>query len=129
MQTLVIVLNKVEYMKTVLKILKDSGIRGATIIDGLGSNAKSNRQLTTTSFLASLVESLEQTGEVKKIIFSVVEKESQIEKATKLIDETVNQDDEKTSGAFMFTIPVGYTRGGEIEKHINRREKRLKEEG
>jgi len=128
MQVLVIVLNKVEYLDSIVKLLKESGIRGATILDGLGSKS-GNRQLNTRSFLASVVESLEQSGEVKKVIFSVVEKKAHIEKATKAIDELVNRDEDKISGAFMFTMPVNYMRGGELERHIIRRDKRSQEEG
>jgi len=122
MQVLVIVLNKIEYTETVISLMKKAGIRGATILDGLGSKKKGNNELNTTSFLASLVESLDQRNHAKKVIFSVVEKEIHIEKALKSINEVVNNPEDGESGAFVFTIPVNYMRGGELERHIIRRD-------
>lgn len=121
MQVMVIVLNKTEYTETVIGLLKKAGIRGATILDGLGSKRRNN-DLNTISFLATLVNNLDQRSHAKKVIFSVVEKESHIDKATTLINETVNTSDDKETGAFMFTIPVNYMRGGELERHIIRRD-------
>lgn len=122
MQALVIIVNKIEYMDNMIKILRESGIRGATIIDGLGSRNKGNRQLNTTSFLATIVESLEQRNEVKKIILSIVEKDSQVEKAVQSINDMFNNEERQASGAFIFTLPINYMRGGELERHIERRD-------
>ncbi len=122
MQALIVILNKMEYTQTVVQILKESGIRGATILEGVGSRGKGNRQLNTTSFLASLVESLEQRNEIKKIILSVVEKDSQVQEAAKSINETINTDGKDKGGAFIFTLPINYMRGGELERHIIRRD-------
>lgn len=126
MQVLVIILNKVEYLEDVIALTRKAGIRGATILDGLGGNTIGKRQLNTTSFLASIVESLEQRGEVKKVIISLVEREDQINKAVDLIGELVNNPEDKTSGAIMMTLPVNHMRGGELERHIIRREEKKK---
>ncbi len=122
MQALIIILNKMEYTQTVVQLLKESGIRGATILEGVGSRGKGNYQLNTASFLASLVESLEQRNEIKKIILSVVEKDSQVQKAVDSINEAINSDGQDSSGAFIFTLPINYMRGGELERHIIRRD-------
>ncbi len=129
MQALIIILNKTEYTETVIELLTKSGIRGATILEGLGSRAKSNRQLTTGSFLASIVESLEQRNEVKKIILSVVEKDSQVDCAVTAINEQINCNDDGQTSAFMFTLPINYMRGGELERHIVRRDGKYMEKG
>lgn len=128
MQVLVIILNKVEYLDDIVKILRTSGIRGATILDGLGSRSGNNRDLNTKSFFSSIIETLEQVGEVKKILFSVVEKEIQIEKAVSEIDTLVNTTKDKESGTVMFTLPVNYMRGGELERHIERRNRKREKE-
>ena len=122
MQALVIIINKIEYTENLIKILRETGIRGATIIDGLGSRNKGNRQLNTNSFLATIVESLEQRNEVKKIILSVVEKDSQVDEAIAAIDDMFNKEEKGERGAFIFTLPINYMRGGELERHIVRRD-------
>jgi len=122
MQALVIIVNKIEHTENLIKILRETGIRGATIIDGLGSRNKGNRSLNTTSFLATIVESLEQRNEVKKIILSIVEKDSQVDQAIEAIDNMLNKEEKGTSGAFIFTLPINYMRGGELERHIVRRD-------
>lgn len=127
MQVLVIILNKVEYLEKVIVTLRDSGVRGATILDGLGSD-QSRNLLNTTSFLASVVDALEARTKVKKVIISLVEKQDHIDKAMAAVDQLVNQDGEKVSGAIMMTLPVNHMRGGELERHIVRREKRARGE-
>jgi len=122
MQVLVIILNEIEYLGSIVELLKESGIRGATVLDGLGSNPKDNYQLNTPSFLASIVESLEQGGKVKKIIISLVEREDQVQKAIGKIDGLVNGKGKAVSGAIMMTLPVNHMRGGELERHIIRRD-------
>lgn len=122
MQALIIIVNKIEYINEIVGALKSSGIRGATIIDGLGSNAKGRRSLNTTSFLASIVEGLEQRNESKKVVISVVEKDEQVTNAIKKLDSLLNSDEEKTKGAFIFTLPINHMRGGELERHIVRRD-------
>lgn len=126
MQVLIIILNKVEYLEEVIGLLRKAGIRGATILDGLGSNAGSSRSLNTTSFLASIVDSMEQRGAIKKVIMSLVEKEEHVKKAMDLVDELVNNTNDKHSGAIMMTLPVTHMRGGELERHIKRREDKMK---
>jgi PII-like signaling protein len=124
MQVLIIVLNKIEHTEKVVEILRESGIRGATILDGLGSRNHNDNQLSTMSFLASIVDSLEKRNEVKKVIFSVIEKDSQVEEAvTKIEDYFESSELEKS--AFMFTLPIQYMRGGELERHIKRRDEKM----
>ena len=123
MQALVVILNKIEYTQTVVQIMKQSGIRGATIVDGIGGGG-TDKGLNTTSFLANIVMNLEQRNKVKKIVFSVVEKEIQVKTAVDRINEEINENkgDQSESGAFMFTLPINYMRGGELERHIIRRD-------
>ncbi|MDA3845114.1 MAG: DUF190 domain-containing protein [Vallitaleaceae bacterium] len=128
MQVLIIILNEIEYLESVVKLLRETGIRGATVLDGLGSNSK-NSQLSTPSFLASIVESLEQGGHVKKIIISLVERDEQVQSAMDKINELVNNENKKTSGAIMMTLPVNHMRGGELERHIIRRDSKKDNQG
>lgn len=127
MQVLVIILNKVEYLEKIVIALRESGVRGATILDGLGSDQKA-MSLGTSSFLANVVEALENRTKVKKVIISLVEKQVHIDKAMEAVDRIANQDGEKTSGAVMMTLPVNNMRGGELERHIQRRELREQED-
>ena len=128
MYALVIILNKIEYLQGVLSTLKKSGIRGATILDGMGSKTNKEMQLNTTSFLASIVESLEQRGKSKKIVLSLVERKEQVETAMEAINQLVNSNNEGGCGAVMMTLPVNHMRGGELERHIIRREAKQKVE-
>jgi hypothetical protein len=94
MQVLIIILNEIEYLESVVKLLRETGIRGATVLDGLGSNSK-NSQLS----------------------------------AMDKINELVNNENKKTSGAIMMTLPVNHMRGGELERHIIRRDSKKDNQG
>lgn len=125
MEALVIIVNKVEYTRNIVGIMKDSGIRGATIIDGIGSNGSNKKLLNTNSFLASIVEGLDQRNEAKKIILSVVEKETHVTKAIEAITHFLEVENKVSNGVFIFTLPINYMRGGELERHIIRRDGKM----
>jgi nitrogen regulatory protein PII len=122
MYALVIILNNIEYLQEVLGTLRKSGIRGATVLDGMGSKGNKNMELNTNSFLASIVESLDQRAKSKKIVLSVVERDDQVKKAMEAVNQLVNVDGTHECGAVMMTLPVNHMRGGELERHIKRRE-------
>lgn len=104
MITLIIVLNKVDYLDEVLSTLVKFKVRGATILDsqGMGGAIVSGGYRNIPLF-GSLRTLINEKHPYNKTIFSVV-KEEIIEDLVKAINDVF---DEKQPGTgFMFTLPV-----------------------
>jgi len=105
MITLVIVLNKEEYLDEILSTLVKFKVKGATIIDsqGMGSAIVSGDYQHIPLF-GSLRSLINEKHPYNKTIFSVV-KEEILEDLVVAIREIF--DEKKPGIGFMFTIPVG----------------------
>ena len=121
MFVLFIVLNQVEHLEEVLIKLKTFGARGATIIDSMGSKRLLNKENQNISFLHSIVSALDGDSRTNKTIFSVIEREDQVDVIMEELSELLDYDGKGDKG-IMFVMPVNYFRGGELERHIESRE-------
>ncbi|MCG8500175.1 MAG: hypothetical protein MJB12_07165 [Firmicutes bacterium] len=130
MYVLFIVLNQVEHLTDVLTKMKDMGLRGATVIESMGSKRMLDKDVHNISFLNSIVRSLEGNHRTNKTIFSVIERKEQVERAMDEIEKILGGDMKGPNKGIMFVLPVTHLRGGELERHIESREtkKILKEE-
>ena len=124
MYVLFIVLNQVEYLTEILTAMKDMRIRGATIIESMGSKKMLNKDMQNVSFLNNIVRALEGSNRTNKTIFSVIERKEQVERAMNKIEKILGGDMKKPNKGIMFVLPVTHIRGGELERHIESREKK-----
>ena len=105
MITLVIILNKEEYLDEILSTLVKFKVKGATIIDsqGMGSAIGSGDYQHIPLF-GALRYLVNEKHPYNKTIFSVVKEET----LEDLVEAIRNIFDEKKPGiGFMFTVPVG----------------------
>lgn len=123
MYALFIVLNKVEKLKKVLLALKDSGVRGATIIDSVGAGDMMKESFSGMPMLSGLMRGLQNNYDTNKTIFSVIEREDQVNDAMAAVERVLG-DMSKPDTGIMFVLPVIKFKGGELERHIDRRERR-----
>lgn len=107
MQALFLVLHKVEKLDDLLSALQKSGIKGGTIIDSKGmlNTLKSNDNF----IIESLRIFLEDPRETSKTLFFILKNE-EVEKAKKVIDETLGGIDNPNTG-IMFGIDLTFVAG------------------
>ncbi|PKM95365.1 MAG: hypothetical protein CVU84_06720 [Firmicutes bacterium HGW-Firmicutes-1] len=122
MHVLFIVLNEVEYLADILTRIREVGLRGATVIESIGSATVIENDLYSVSFLASLVNVLEGKNKASRVIFSLIEREEQVIKAMDEVQLILGGDLKKPNKGMMFVLPVTHFRGGELERHIESRE-------
>ncbi len=123
MYALFIVLNRTEHLKKVLKALKLSGIRGATVIDSLGAGQFVHSQNAQVPIIGGFVRTLEGDYKSNKTIFSVIEREEQVDNAMNRVLESFGGE-MKPGYGIMFCMPVIKFFGGELERHIESRERK-----
>ncbi len=130
MYVLFIVLNEIEYLSDIIKRMREVGLRGATIIESMGSATIVDNDLYSVSFLASIVNAIEGRNKASRVIFSLIEREEQVTKAMDEVQKILGGDLKKPNKGMMFVLPVTHMRGGELERHIESREmkKKLAEE-
>lgn len=122
MYVLFVVINEVEHLSEVLFKLKQLDIRGATVIDSMGGRALEDHDVYHIPFVGSLMRSLHEDIRHNKTIFSVIEKEHQVELAMEQIAKILGGDMTKPDKGIMFVLPVVHVRGGELNRHIESRE-------
>lgn len=128
MYVLFVVLNEPEYLSEVLYQMKKLRLRGATIIDSMGASAIS-KDMYNIPVIGGLMKSIDGDTHYNKTIFSVIEREEQVEAAMEAIEAIVGGDMKKPNKGIMFVLPVTHMRGGELDRHIESREfKKLKEQ-
>lgn len=121
MYVLFIVLNEREYLSEVLYKMNQLGIRGATVIDSMGAKAV-NQKRTSIPLLSSMMQSLEGDTQFNNTIFSVIEREEQVERTMEQIEKILGGDMKRPNKGIMFVLPVTHMRGGELHRHIESRE-------
>lgn len=124
MYVLFIVLNETQYLSEILTSLKHLGIRGATVINTMGSRKVQDEEMEK-SFLFKLVESLQGDTKNNRTIFSVIEKDEQIHDAMKSIEEILGGDMTVPNKGIMFVLPVTHFRGGDLQRHIEEQQDAL----
>lgn len=127
MYVLFIVLNETQYLSEILTSLQHLGIRGATVINTMGSR-KIQDEEEEKSFLFKLVESLQGDTKNNRTIFSVIEKDEQIHEAMKSIEEILGGDMTVPNKGIMFVLPVTHFRGGDLQRHIIEQKETLQED-
>ncbi len=121
---LVIILNEIEYLQDIIKKMREVGLRGATILESSGSANVVDNDLYSVSFLASLVNALEGKSKASRVVISLIEREEQVKKAMDEIQKILGGDLKKPNLGMMFVLPVTHFRGGELERHIESRERK-----
>ena len=122
MYALFIVLNETQYLSEILLSLKDLGIRGATVINTVGSRRLQDEdEAREKKFLSKMVESLQGDTKNNRTIFSVIEKDEQIHDAMGAIEEILGGDMMVPNKGIMFVLPVTHFRGGDLQRHIQGR--------
>lgn len=122
MYALFIVLNETQYLSEILTSLRDLGIRGATVINTIGSRKLQDEDTEQEKmFLKKMVQSLQGDTKSNRTIFSVVEKDEQIHDAMRAIEEILGGDMMVPNKGIMFVLPVAHFRGGDLQRHIEKR--------
>lgn len=118
---LFIVLNEPEYLSEILFKMRQLGLRGATVIDSMGST-ELVRDIYRMPVIGGLMKSIDGDTKYNKTIFSVIEREEQVERVMNNIEKILGGDMKKPNKGIMFVLPVTHIRGGELERHIESRE-------
>ncbi|MCT4542268.1 MAG: hypothetical protein N4A63_01860 [Vallitalea sp.] len=121
MYVLFIVLNEPEYLPEVLFKMKQLGIRGATVIDSMGATAI-NKDLYNIPVFGGLMKTIDGDTHYNKTVFSVIEREEQVDSVMNHIEKVIGGDMTKPNKGIMFVLPVTHMRGGELQRHIESRE-------
>lgn len=121
MFVLFIVLNEPEYLPEVLFKMKQLGIRGATVIDSMGATAIS-KDIYSIPVIGGFMKSLDGDTHYNKTVFSVIEREDQVNLVMNHIEKVLGGDMKKPNKGIMFVLPVTHMRGGELQRHIESRE-------
>lgn len=105
------VLNKTEYLDSLLDEFVHNGIKGATIIEstGMARILSSRYDEDELPFLASLRNFLNPERSHSNIIFMIIE-DDQLKKAVDIIEKTVGDLSEENNG-IAFSFPVDYVKG------------------
>ena len=127
MYVLFIVLNETQYLSEILVGLNNLGIRGATVINTVGSR-KLQDEAAEKSFLFKIVESLQGDTKSNRTIFSVIEKDEQIHEAMRVIEEILGGDMMVPDKGIMFVLPVTHFRGGDLQRHIEGRKDQVQKD-
>lgn len=121
MFALFIVLNEPEFLPQVLYKIKQLDIRGATVIDSMGASAIS-KEVYNIPLIGGLMKSMDGDIHYNKTIFSVIEREEQVQKVMYHIEKLLGGDMKQPNKGIMFVVPVTHMRGGELNRHIISRE-------
>lgn len=125
MYALFVVLNEPEYLQDILYRMKQLRIRGATVIDSMGATSV-NKDLYSVPLIGGLMKSIDGDTHVNKTIFSVIEREEQVEAVMESIEEIIGGDMKRAGKGIIFVLPVTHMRGGELNRHIISRDNKIK---
>lgn len=120
MYLIVLVLNKTEYLREVLKAFTELGIKGATILDSIGAGRMRNLDGHYIPLVGGLMRVLENGYPHNRTIFSVVESKEIALKAADRIEEIVGDLTVPGTGIF-FCVPVEFFRGGALGHYLNQK--------
>ncbi len=124
MYVLFVVLNQPEYLPDILYRLKKLRIRGATVIDSMGATSIT-KDLYKVPVIGGFMKSIDGDTHSNKTVFSVIEREEQVEEAMASIEEIIGGDMKQPNKGIMFALPVSHMRGGELNRHIISRDTKL----
>ncbi len=110
MKLMIYVMNDVKQLDPFLHRLKESGIKGATILDstGMGRKLAANDDLGFDLF-GSLRTFLDNPRAASKLILMALE-DDQVDVVANIIDEVAGDLSKPNSGIF-FTVPIEFIKG------------------
>lgn len=117
MFVLFVVLNQPEFLPDVLYKMKQLGIRGATVIDSMGATSIT-KDLYKVPVIGGFMKSIDGDTHVNKTVFSVIEREEQVERVMSHVEGIIGGDMKQPNKGIMFVLPVSHMRGGELNRHI-----------
>ena len=121
MYVIFIVLNQREKLPEILEGMSRLGSHGATVIDSMGARAL-DKKAYSMPMIGSLLKGLDGEVAYNNTIFSVIEREEQVSRIQEYLKDALAEPGEGIS----FVLPVTHMCGGELERHIEKREKRLR---
>lgn len=121
MYVLFIVLNNPHKANGVLNVMREQGVKGATIMDSIGSGRYSQEhgESSGPKIGGSLFGSLNSDIVRNKTIFSVIENKELVKKVMDAVEQELGGDMEKPGTGIMFSMPLDMVRGGKISYDIN----------
>ena len=125
MYVLFVVLNQTELLPDVLYKLKKLRIRGATVIDSMGATSLT-KDVYKIPVIGGFMKSMDGDTHSNKTVFSVIEREEQVEEAMASIEEIIGGDMKQPNKGIMFVLPVSHMRGGELNRHIISRDTKIR---
>ncbi|MGA1824476.1 MAG: P-II family nitrogen regulator [bacterium] len=105
MKLLVLVLNKVEYLDTILTAFVEAGVTGATILESEGMGRALAYEVP---LFAGLRKSL-QVSDYNKTIFSVIHDDTILNDVVKLIEQIIDFDE--PDSCLLFVVPLLMVKG------------------
>lgn len=125
MYALFAVVNNTKKVKTIINKLNKIGIKGATIVDSIGSNSICSERQARKDSLVYSVRSIENPEVFNKTIISIIQCEKHVFDAINAIEECLGGDLKKPGTGIVFTVPVVDYQGGALGRYIlkNRIEK------
>lgn len=106
-QLLVIVIDDEVLLVPILDRFYEVGIGGATVLDSMGMGHVMAEHISIFARFADLTQDSERKN---KTIFTIVENEEQLNKATEIVEEVVGDLDDPETGMW-FVIPISKARG------------------
>lgn len=122
MYVLFIVLNSGEYVREIIDVMQHLGVKGATILDSMGSGRYQQSSLGDMPLIGGLMNTLNVGIVTNKTIFSVMESREQVEEVADAVEKLLGGNMSKPGTGIMFTLPVEMVRGGKISSEIKENE-------
>ncbi|MGA1867554.1 MAG: P-II family nitrogen regulator [bacterium] len=105
MKLLVLVLNKIEYLDTILTAFVEAGVTGATILESEGMGRALAYEVP---LFAGLRKSL-QISDYNKTIFTIIHDDKILDEVIKIIEEIIDFDE--PDSCLLFVVPLLLVKG------------------
>ncbi len=125
MYVLFIVLNTSEHVREIVEKMRELGVKGATIIDSMGSGRyKQQTSFGDIPLISGLMNNFNIGIVHNKTIFSVMENRDQVDEVVNAVEDIMGGDMEVPGTGIMFSFPVEVVRGGKISTDIKKKKVR-----
>jgi nitrogen regulatory protein P-II 1 len=111
---LVMVLNKTEFLREILKELEKLGLKGATIFDSLGAGRVKDIKALSFPMIGGVKRALENAYLYNNTVISVVDDRKTAVKMAKAADRIVGGFKNPGTG-IVFVLPLDFVLGGAFE--------------
>ena len=119
MYVVFIVLNHREKLPEILEGMSHLGSHGATVMDSMGSRAL-DKKAYSMPMIGGLLKGLDGEVAYNNTIFSVLEREEQVDRILEYVKGALAE----PGAGIAFALPVTHMCGGELERHIEKRERK-----